>query len=128
MVPKNHFQWFGDERIYGKIFKTKKVDLFEGTSRKHSNTAINSFFGLQRESEDQGMFFFGLFPTASYSNQEHNIFTFETFSIGANNRYFAKAQLEVNNSIYYPQLEMTADEEADFTVLCCHLIQGTMTS
>ena len=37
VVPKNHFQWFGDERIYGKIFKTKKVDLFEGTSRKHSN-------------------------------------------------------------------------------------------
>ena len=35
--PKNHFQWFGDERIYGKIFEAEKVDLFDGTSRKHSN-------------------------------------------------------------------------------------------
>ena len=41
-----------------------------------------------------------------------NIFTFDTFAIGANNRYFAKAQLEVNNSIYYPQLEMTSQEES----------------
>ena len=51
-------------------------------------------------------------PTASYNSQEHNIFTFDTFFIGANNRYFSKAQLEVNNSIYYPQLEMTSDEES----------------
>ena len=38
--------------------------------------------------------------------------TFNTFSIGANQRYFSRAKLEVNDSIYYPQLEMTAQEES----------------
>ena len=51
-------------------------------------------------------------PTENYNNQERNIFTFKTFAIGANNRYFSKAQLEVNNSIYYPHLEMTTNEES----------------
>ena len=37
VVPKNHFQWFWVERIYGKIFEAEKVGLFDGTSRKHSN-------------------------------------------------------------------------------------------
>ena len=36
----------------------------------------------------------------------------ETFDIGANNRYFSRAQLELSNSIYYPQLEMTSQEES----------------
>ena len=49
---------------------------------------------------------------AKYSNQQRNIFSFDTFAIGTANRYFTKAQLEVNNSIYYPQLEMTSDEES----------------
>jgi len=51
-------------------------------------------------------------PTASYNSQEHNIFTFKTFSIVANTRYFSKAQQQVNNSIYYPQLELLANEES----------------
>ena len=51
-------------------------------------------------------------PNSSYNSQEHSIFTFKTFSIGANARYFSKAQLEVNNSIYYPQLDITANKES----------------
>ena len=41
-----------------------------------------------------------------------NKISFNTFSIGANQRYFSKAQLEVNNSMHYPQLEMTSQEES----------------
>ena len=46
------------------------------------------------------------------TGQEHNIFTFKTFRIGANTRYFSKVQLEMNNSIYYPQLALSANEES----------------
>ena len=56
--------------------------------------------------------FLWVVPAANYTNQERNIFTFKTFDIGANNRYFSGAQLEVNNSIYYLQLEMTINEES----------------
>ena len=31
VVPKNHFQWFGNERVHRKIFEAEKVDLSEGT-------------------------------------------------------------------------------------------------
>ena len=50
-------------------------------------------------------------PTASYSNQEANIFTFGLNTVGGN-RGFARAQLEINNSIYYPQLELSSAEES----------------
>ena len=46
------------------------------------------------------------------TGQEHNIFTFKTFRIGANTRYFSKVRLEMNNSIYYPQLALSANEES----------------
>ena len=50
-------------------------------------------------------------PTASYDNQGANIFTFGLNKVGGN-RGFARAQLEINNSMFYPQLELSAAEEA----------------
>ena len=47
---------------------------------------------------------------ASYNSQEHNIFTFNTFAI-ANNRHITRAQLMIDNSVYYPQLELSNDEK-----------------
>lgn len=53
------------------------------------------------------MYSFGLFL------QQAIIMRNEIYSlIGANHRRFSKAQLEVNNSMYYPQLEMSTDEES----------------
>ena len=49
-------------------------------------------------------------PTLSYDNQGANIFTFGLNKVGTN-RGFARAQLEINNSMYYPQLELSAAEE-----------------
>ena len=69
-------------------------------SIKPQQLILSSEFPL--ESGDQGMFCFGLFQRQAYNSQTHNIFTFKTFSIGANQRYFSKAQLEVNNSMHYP--------------------------
>ena len=50
-------------------------------------------------------------PTASYSNQEANIFTFGLNKVG-DNQGFARAQLEINNSMFYPQLEFSSTEES----------------
>ena len=50
-------------------------------------------------------------PTLSYNNQGANIFTFGLNKVGGN-RSYARAQLELNNSIYYPQLDMTNQEES----------------
>ena len=49
-------------------------------------------------------------PTLSNSNQGANIFTFGLDKVGENREY-ATAQLEINNSIYYPQLELSSTEE-----------------
>ena len=50
-------------------------------------------------------------PTVSYNNQGANIFTFGLSNIGGN-RGYARAQLEMNNSMFYPQLEFSATEES----------------
>ena len=50
-------------------------------------------------------------PTASYNNQGANIFTFGLNKVGGN-QGFARAQVEINNSIYYPQLELSSTEES----------------
>ena len=49
-------------------------------------------------------------PTLSYNNQGANIFNFGLNKVGGN-RSFARAQLEINNSMYYPQLELSSTEE-----------------
>ena len=50
-------------------------------------------------------------PTASYNNQAANIFTFGLNKVGGD-QGFARAQMEINNSIYYPQLELSSTEES----------------
>ena len=50
-------------------------------------------------------------PEASYAVQTANIFVFDTNSIGTNNIHFSRAQLVVNNSKYYPELSVNANEK-----------------
>ena len=50
-------------------------------------------------------------PDASYATQTANIFVFDTNSIGAANVHFSRAQLVVNNSKYYPELSVNANEK-----------------
>ena len=49
-------------------------------------------------------------PTLAYNNQGANIFTFGLNKVGGD-QGFARAQLEINNSMYYPQLELSSAEE-----------------
>ena len=50
-------------------------------------------------------------PTLAYNNQAANIFTFGLNRVGGD-QGFARAQMEINNSIYYPQLELSSAEES----------------
>ena len=50
----------------------------------------------------------------SYGAQTANIFVFDTNSIGGNNVHFSRAQLVVNNSKYYPELPIDANEKNNF--------------
>ena len=110
--PKIIFNGLGMKEYTEKYLKPKKWIYLREHHESIQTTAINSYFRILTGIRRPRHVFIWVVPTANYNSQTHNIFNFETFSIGANNRYFAKAQLEVNNSIYYPQLEMTAEEES----------------
>ena len=51
-------------------------------------------------------------PDASYGEQTANIFVFDTNSISTSNVHFSRAQVVVNNSKYYPELPINADEKS----------------
>ena len=110
--PKIIFNGLGMKEYTEKYLKPKKWIYLREHQESIQTTAINSFFRISTGIRRPRHVFLWVVPTASYNSQTHNIFTFKTFSIGANARYFAKAQLEVNNSIYYRQLEMTSQEES----------------
>ena len=110
--PKIIFNGLGLKEYMEKYLKPKKWIYLMEHQESTQTTAINSFYRISTAIRRPRHVLLWVVPTASYSNQEHNIFTFNTFSIGANQRYFARAKLEVNDSIYYPQLEMTSQEES----------------
>ena len=110
--PKIIFNGLGMKEYTEKYLKPKKWIYLMEHQESTPTTATNSFFRISTGIRRPRHVLVWVVPTASYSSQEHNIFTFNTFSIGANQRYFSKAQLEVNSSMHYPQLEMTAQEES----------------
>ena len=105
------FNGSGMKQYLENYLKPKKWIYLKEHSEIMQTQSINSYFRISTGIRRPTHVFIWVLPTANYNSQEHNIFTLETFSIGANNRYFSRAQLEINNSIYYPQLEMTTDEE-----------------
>ena len=110
--PKIIFNGLGMKEYTEKYLKPKKWTYLKEHHEILQTATVNSHFRISTGIRRPRHVLLWVVPTASYNSQEYNIFTFDTFSIGANNRYFTKAQLEVNNSIYYPQLEMTSDEES----------------
>ena len=110
--PKIIFSGLGIKEYTEKYLKPKKWTYLKEHHEIIQTTAVNSYFRISTGIRRPRHVLLWVVPTASYNSQTHNIFTFKTFSIGANHRYFSKAQLEVNNSIYYPQLEMTANGES----------------
>ena len=110
--PKIIFNGLGMKEYTEKYLKPKKWAYLREHHEIIQTTAVNSYFRISTGIRRPRHILVWVVNTDHYSNQERSIFTFNTFSVGDNNRYFTKAQLEVNNSIYYPQLEMTSDEES----------------
>ena len=110
--PKIIFNGLGMKEYTEKYLKPKKWTYLRENHEIIQTTAVNSYFRISTGIRRPRHVLLWVVNNTQYSSQLGNIFTFDTFTIGANNRYFTKAQLEVNNSIYYPQLEMTADEKS----------------
>ena len=110
--PKIIFNGLGMKEYTEKYLKPKKWTYLREHHEIIQTTAGNSYFRISTGIRRPRHVLVWVVNTDQYSSQEGNIFTFNTFSVGDNERYFSKAQLEVNNSIYYPQLEMTSDEES----------------
>ena len=110
--PKIIFNGKGMKEYLENYLKPKKWTYLREHQEIDQTTAVNSYFRISTGIRRPRHVFVWVVPTAAYNNQQQNIFTFKTFDIGAKHRYFSKTQLEVNNSVYYPQLDMTTDEES----------------
>ena len=110
-VPKIIFNEAGLKGYLEDYLKPKKwIYLKEHHEIKQSN-ATNDAFRISTGIRRPRHVFIGAVPELAYNNQGANIFTFGISNIGGN-RGYARAQLEINNSMFYPQLEMTSAEES----------------
>ena len=110
-VPKIIFNGVGLKGYLEDYLKPKKwtyhKEHHEIKQRGATNDAFRVTTGIRRPRHE----FIWAFPTLSYNNQGANIFTFGISNIGGN-RGYARAQLEMNNSMFYPQLEFSSTEES----------------
>ena len=110
-VPKIIFNEDGLKLYLSDYLKPKTwIYLKEHQEIKQSN-ATNDAFRISAGIRRPRHVFVWAVPTASYNNQGKNIFTFGLHKVGTD-QSFARAQLEINNSIYYPQLEFSDTEES----------------
>ena len=110
-VPKIIFNEDGLKDYLSDYLKPKTWAYHKEHHEIKQSGATNDAFRISAGIRRPRHVFIWAVPTASYSNQEANIFTFGLNKVGGN-RGFARAQLEINNSIYYPQLEFSSTEES----------------
>ena len=110
-VPKIIFNGVGLKAYLEDYLKPKKwIYLKEHHELKQSGATNDSFrisSGIRRPRH----VFIWAVPTLTYNNQGADMFTFGISNIGGN-RAYARAQLEMNNSMFYPQLEFSSTEES----------------
>ena len=110
-APKIIFNGAGLKEYIEDYMKPKKwIYLKEHHEIKQSG-AISDAFRVTTGIRRPRHVFIWAVPVASYNNQETNIFTFGLNKVGGDQSY-ARAQLEINNSMFYPQLEFSSTEES----------------
>ena len=110
-VPKIIFNEVGLKNYLEDYLKPKKwIYLREHHEIKDSG-AVNDAFRISTGIRRPRHVFIWAVPTLAYDNQGANIFKFGISDIGGN-RGYARAQLEMNNSMFYPQLEFSSTEES----------------
>ena len=110
-VPKIIFNGVGLKQYLEDHLKPKKWIYQKEHHEIKQSGATNDSFRISTGIRRPRHVFIWAVPTLSYNNQGANIFTFGISNIGGN-RAYSRAQLELNNSTYYPQLEMTTVEES----------------
>ena len=110
-VPKIIFNGVGLKGYLEDYLKPKKSIYQKEHHEIKQSGATNDSFRISTGIRRPRHVFIWAVPTLSYNNQGANIFTFGISNIGGN-RGYARAQLEMNNSMFYPQLEMTSVEES----------------
>ena len=109
-VPKIIFNDMGLKDYLENYLKPKKWTYLKEHHEIKQIAATNDSFRISTGiRKPRHVFIF--VPTLSYNNLGANIFTFGISNIGGN-RAYARAQLEMNNSMFYPQLEMSSVEES----------------
>ena len=110
-VPKIIFNEEGLKAYLAEYLKPKTWTYHKEHQEIKQSGATNDAFRISTGIRRPRHVFIWAVPTASYNNQDTNIFTFGLEKVGGN-RSYARAQLEMNNSIFYPQLEFSATEES----------------
>ena len=110
-VPKIIFNEEGLKAYLADYWKPKKWIYHKEHQEIKQSGATNDSFRISTGIRRPRHVFIWAVPTLSYNNQGANIFTFGLDKVGGN-RAYARAQLEMNNSIFYPQLEFSSTEKS----------------
>ena len=110
-APKIIFNEEGLKAYLAEYLKPKTWIYHKEHQEIKQSNATNDAFRVTAGIRRPRHVFIWAVPTASYDNQGANIFTFGLNKVGGN-RGFARAQLEINNSMFYPQLEFSSTEES----------------
>ena len=110
-IPKIIFNEVGLKAYLAEYLKPKTWLYHKEHQEIKQSRATNDAFRVTTGIRRPRYVFIWAVPTLSYSNQGANIFTFGLDKIGGN-RGYARAQLEMNNSMFYPQLEFSSTEES----------------
>ena len=110
-VPKITFNEEGLKAYLAEYLKPKTWIYHKEHQEIKQSGATNDSFRISTGIRRPRYVFIWAVPTQSYNNQGANIFTFGLDKVGGN-RAYARAQLEMNNSMFYPQLEFSSTEES----------------
>ena len=91
--------------------KPKKWTYLREHCEISQSGVTNSYFRISTGIRRPRHVFIWTVQSLKYNSKTNNIFTFDSLidKIGGN-QGFTRVQLEINNSTYYPQLEMTRNE------------------
>ena len=110
-APKIIFNEEGLKTYLAEYLKPKKWIYHKEHQEIKQSGATNDAFRVTTGIRRPRHVFIWAVPTLSYNNQGANIFTFGLDKVGGNHAY-ARAQLEMNNSMFYPQLEFSSTEKS----------------
>ena len=110
-VPKIIFNGVGLKAYLEDYLKPKKWIYQKEHQEIKQSGATNDSFRISTGIRRPRHVFIWAVPSLAYNNQGANIFNFGISNIGGN-RAYARAQLEMNNSMFYPQLEFSSTEES----------------